>query len=314
MYNHAPQHYICPFCLALQGTEREDILTKQQDIIYRDEYVTAIVAVGWWKKNKGHVLVIPNNHAENIYTISDEVQAKVYEVAKKVALALKMTYNCEGTSMRQHNEPAGGQDLWHYHVHVFPRYTDDLLYETIDERINSTPEERLPFAEKLREYFSHNHADVDYSHTFSDYRCPICPAVKGEENNDTLIKQSDIIFKDESTTAFISTFFRPNNPGHVIIVPNEHYENIYTLPNSLLNNIQKIAKKAAFALKVAYHADGISTAQHNEPAGGQHAFHYHFHVFPRFLYDDLYLHMHEKTIASPEERARYAKKLFPYFH
>jgi len=60
-------------------------------------------------------------------------------------------YKCDGVSTRQHNEPSGNQDVWHYHLHVFPRYKNDNLYKT--DRRNSEPEERTEYAEKLREYF-----------------------------------------------------------------------------------------------------------------------------------------------------------------
>jgi histidine triad (HIT) family protein len=152
-----------------------------------------------------------------------------------------------------------------------------------------------------------------YNHATQLYTCPICPAVKGLEIEDTLIKQTDIVYKDEIVTAFISTFFKKNNPGHVIIVPNMHYENIYDLPDDVSHAIQSLSKKIAVALKATYQCDGVSTAQHNEPAGDQHAFHYHFHVFPRYDYDNLYMHIMEKTIPTPEERASYADRLKAYF-
>lgn len=49
------------------------------------------------------------------------------------ALALKAALSCDGISTRQQNEPAGDQDVWHYHVHVFPRYADDGLYGSLGE-------------------------------------------------------------------------------------------------------------------------------------------------------------------------------------
>ncbi len=59
-----------------------------------------------------------------------------------------------GTSVRQHNEPAGNQDVWHYHMHVFPRYTGDDLYFTHPQRDFRPAEERLPYADRLRDYFA----------------------------------------------------------------------------------------------------------------------------------------------------------------
>jgi histidine triad (HIT) family protein len=64
-------------------------------------------------------------------------------------LALKKAYACDGVSTRQHNEPAGGQDVWHYHLHVFPRFAGDDLYRSGYRE--TTPDERRPYADRLRE-------------------------------------------------------------------------------------------------------------------------------------------------------------------
>jgi len=148
MYNHAPDDYICPFCLISQGLE--SARTTQQDVIYRNNFVTAFIPSHFWENNKGHVIIIPNEHFENIYDLPDELGTQIHRVARRVALALKECYQCEGVSTRQHNEPGGNQDVWHYHLHVFPRYKGDNLYQM--QRRPTTPEERLPYAEMLRHY------------------------------------------------------------------------------------------------------------------------------------------------------------------
>jgi len=107
----------------------------------------------WWPKNRGHVLVVPNDHYENLYEIPDDVLAAVYATAKRIAGALRAAYGCDGTSTRQHNEPGGGQDVWHFHVHVFPRYEGDRLYQTHDAARWVSAEERAPYAEKLQAFF-----------------------------------------------------------------------------------------------------------------------------------------------------------------
>jgi len=152
MYNHAPADYVCPFCLiaAGQGTER----TTVDDIVYRDISVTAFVAAAWWPRNAGHVLVIPNQHFENIYDLPLAFATEIHRVARDIALAFKATYGCDGVSTRQHNEPAGNQDVWHYHLHVFPRYMGDELYLQLYQRRFTTAAERLPYATKLRAFFS----------------------------------------------------------------------------------------------------------------------------------------------------------------
>jgi histidine triad (HIT) family protein len=148
-----------------------------------------------------------------------------------------------------------------------------------------------------------------YNHAPSDYKCPICIAIEGVENEDTLIRQSDIVYKDDLVTVFISSFFIDKNLGHVIIVPNKHFENIYDLPTDYSSHIAETAKRMALAVKKTYSAEGITTLQNNEPAGNQHAFHYHFHIFPRYENDDFHNNMLNKKSTTLEERLPYAEKL-----
>ncbi|MDX2776426.1 HIT domain-containing protein [Streptomyces caniscabiei] len=153
MHSHQPDDYVCPFCDWLSGKETE--YKQNSDIIYQDNEVTAFVAPKWWVNNPGHVLVIPNQHHENIYTIPDEALHATYSVAKKAAIALRNTYDsCTGTSTRQHNEPDGNQDVWHFHVHVYPRYKDDRLYQNHDNKMFVGSEDRKEYAETLRQYFN----------------------------------------------------------------------------------------------------------------------------------------------------------------
>jgi histidine triad (HIT) family protein len=63
---------------------------------------------------------------------------------------MKQVYDCDGVSTRQHNEPAGNQDVWHYHLHVTPRYHGDRFYETMAiEKTLMLPEERAWHAQRL---------------------------------------------------------------------------------------------------------------------------------------------------------------------
>lgn len=152
MFNHAPEDYECPLCLVATGGE--DGLTNQQDVVLRTDRAIAFVASRWWPNNRGHVLVIPTAHYENLYDLPAADGHAVHDVVREVAVAIRHTYDCEGISTRQHNEPAGYQDAWHYHVHVFPRYVDDQLYNTRHLAEPATTEERAPYVRRLKEYFS----------------------------------------------------------------------------------------------------------------------------------------------------------------
>lgn len=76
--------------------------------------------------------------------------ARVYATAKIAATTIRDSYGCDGTSMRQHNEPGGDQHIWHFHVHVFPRYERDRLYLDHEHQRWPAPAERAPYAERLR--------------------------------------------------------------------------------------------------------------------------------------------------------------------
>ena len=148
MWSHAPPGYDCPFCRLLRGVETEH--NRLDDIVWQDERTTAFIAPRWWPANHGHAVVIPNEHIENLYAIDEALLGDVYATVKRIAIALKEAYGCDGTSTRQHNEPAGDQEVWHLHVHVFPRYEGDRLYQRHEERRWATPAERAPYAAKLR--------------------------------------------------------------------------------------------------------------------------------------------------------------------
>ncbi|MGM7696961.1 HIT family protein [Microbacterium sp. A84] len=120
------------------------------DVIAVTEHAFARIAPKWWPGNPGSVLVIPRLHVENIYALSPADGFALWELVQRVAGSIRSSYECEGTSIRQHNEPAGDQDVWHLHVHVFPRYEDDRLYLRHEESQWVSPADREPYALKLR--------------------------------------------------------------------------------------------------------------------------------------------------------------------
>jgi histidine triad (HIT) family protein len=142
-----------------------------------------------------------------------------------------------------------------------------------------------------------------------NYVCPICVALKGHENDTTLIHQADIFYKDDLVTGLINSFAFGGVAGNAIVVPSKHFEHVYELPVDYGHRVFEVLQKTAIAMKQAYGCDGITLLQCNEPAGGQHAFHYHHHVMQRYTDDDFISQMHVKAIVSPEEKAAYAQKL-----
>ena len=154
MYNHAPADYTCLFCCLAQSVQCDRNQLHQSDIIYQNETATAFIAMRRFPNNPGHVLVIPNQHFENIYDLPLEVATEVHALARSVALAMKATYRCDGILIRQHNEPAGGQNVFHYHMHVIPRYTGDDF--DFSQKLPFPAQERAEYAKKLNDWIAHN--------------------------------------------------------------------------------------------------------------------------------------------------------------
>jgi histidine triad (HIT) family protein len=152
MYNHAPPDYLCPLCAIARDDIEKGPLFSSGDLIYSDNHVYAMISAYQWPNNPGNVVVIPNDHYENIYELPDPVAARIQSLAKRVALAMKASWNCDGVSTRQHNEPAGNQDTWHYHLHVTPRFDGDDLYKTYVEAKALMPaDQRAVYAGDLRQ-------------------------------------------------------------------------------------------------------------------------------------------------------------------
>lgn len=155
MYNHAPSEYICPFCLLVQGKESVENQLRQTDIVFQTADVTAFMATRKYPNNQGHVLIIPNQHFENIYDLPNEISAKLHALGREIALAMKSEYQCDGIMLRQHNEPAGDQNIWHYHLHVIPRYWNDDFHNAQKSPFDA--DERANFARKLQNWFGKQH-------------------------------------------------------------------------------------------------------------------------------------------------------------
>jgi histidine triad (HIT) family protein len=147
VWNHEPDGYQCPMCRIQQGIENDR--NRAADVVAVTPLAFARVSPTWWPGNPGNALVLPRAHHENLYDLPREVGHAVADLVQQVAIAMRSTYDCEGVSTRQHNEPAGGQDVWHLHVHVFPRHEGDRLYQRYADGQEAFPPDRAPYAELL---------------------------------------------------------------------------------------------------------------------------------------------------------------------
>jgi histidine triad (HIT) family protein len=108
----------CVFCKIVAGEIPSFTL-------FEDEATLAFMDIN--PANEGHALVIPKEHAVDLYSISDEALARTLLTAKKVAAAVARTLNPDGLNLVQCNGPAAAQSVMHFHVHVLPRVKDDGL-------------------------------------------------------------------------------------------------------------------------------------------------------------------------------------------
>lgn len=132
----------------MQGVENEHNSVRQTDLVYQNDQVTAFIGLRKWPNNVGHVLTLPNEHFENIYDLPIEVSVEIQKTARAIALAMKEVYSCDGITLLQRNEPAGGQRAWHYHLHTIPRYEDDNWH--LSQRQPFQADERAEYALRLR--------------------------------------------------------------------------------------------------------------------------------------------------------------------
>jgi histidine triad (HIT) family protein len=89
-------------------------------MVYEDAVVMAFMDIR--PVSKGHTLIIPKQHYVDIYEMPDQPLIAVHVVTKKIAVAVKKVTNAEGISVVQQNGKAAGQDIFHFHVHVIPRF------------------------------------------------------------------------------------------------------------------------------------------------------------------------------------------------
>lgn len=134
----------CIFCQIIEG----EIPSAK---IYEDEHVYAFMDI--MPLTKGHVLLIPKKHVENIYDFTEEDAAQFFKAAPKVANALKVEFTPIGMNLLQNNGAAAGQTVFHYHLHFIPRYdeTDGFDLSTWESKQEEfTPEKVQQLAENLR--------------------------------------------------------------------------------------------------------------------------------------------------------------------
>lgn len=108
----------CIFCKIAEGV-------IPSATIYEDEDFRVILDIE--PASKGHALIIPKEHYANLYELPEELASKVLVVAKKVVTAMTEVLGCDGYNVLQNNGEAAGQTVFHFHMHLIPRYEKDKV-------------------------------------------------------------------------------------------------------------------------------------------------------------------------------------------
>jgi histidine triad (HIT) family protein len=133
----------CIFCKLSNG----DIPTSS---VYEDDKVKVIFDAS--PASRGHLLLIPKDHFDNIYELDDETAGHIFKVAKKVACALKASLDYDGLNVLQNNGEAAGQTVFHFHMHFIPRIKGDTI------KVGWTPGQQPEDIEDLKKIIADNFA------------------------------------------------------------------------------------------------------------------------------------------------------------
>lgn len=106
----------CIFCKIANGEIPSETL-------YEDEDFRVILDVA--PATRGHALILPKKHYENLYELPEELGARAIALAKKMAVKMTEKLGCDGLNLVQNNGEGAGQTVFHFHMHLIPRYKDD---------------------------------------------------------------------------------------------------------------------------------------------------------------------------------------------
>lgn len=106
----------CIFCKLANG----EIPTRT---LYEDEEFRIILDAG--PLTRGHALILPKKHAENVFELDEETTGKVYQLAKRFGAKMVTALKADGMNILQNNGRAAGQSVFHFHMHLIPRYKED---------------------------------------------------------------------------------------------------------------------------------------------------------------------------------------------
>lgn len=132
----------CIFCKIING----EIPAAK---VFENEHVLAFLDIG--QVTKGHTLVIPKDHQANLFELEAFTAERLFEVVPQLARAIKQAFNPIGLNLLNNNGEAAGQSVFHFHLHLIPRYGEGDGFGAVWKTHESdyTNEERLEVAKQI---------------------------------------------------------------------------------------------------------------------------------------------------------------------
>lgn len=130
----------CIFCSIAAGE-------GPAQVVDQDDETVAFMDINPW--TRGHAVVIPRRHSRNLFDIDEGDLAATVAAARRLAVTMRERLGCDGINLLNAAEPAAWQTVWHFHIHVIPRYTDDPL-ELPTRPQQAEPDELAEVAAEIR--------------------------------------------------------------------------------------------------------------------------------------------------------------------
>jgi histidine triad (HIT) family protein len=138
----------CPFCAIVEGRRDQEIVASDGD---------SVAFLCEPPATQGHTLIVPRSHRSDIWDVEEHELAQMAELARRLAAVMREGLGATGINLRQNSGARAGQDVFHFHLHVVPRYEDDTVQPGCVwgappwQPPRNGPEERCRAADALRE-------------------------------------------------------------------------------------------------------------------------------------------------------------------
>ncbi|OON96439.1 MAG: histidine triad (HIT) protein [Epulopiscium sp. Nele67-Bin005] len=132
---------MCIFCKILN----KEIPSTQ---VYEDDLFVVIMDI--FPISRGHMLIVPKEHCENIFDLPEHIAKNIYPLAKKLSICVSKALGTDGINILQNNGEIAGQEVFHFHLHIIPRYKDEDIQISKPTRLKLEASEIEEIAQKIK--------------------------------------------------------------------------------------------------------------------------------------------------------------------